>query len=103
MRENVVLIEQSFADAIAMIAAAKELPEEKRRHWTTSLRQVAKALDRPLEVIPARYSAVRADLINLHEVRRGSLPKPCKTTRATPRALCSTSRARKECPSTARR
>jgi hypothetical protein len=75
MRENVVLIEQSFADAIAMIAAAEELPEEKRRHWTTSLRQVAKALDRPLEVIPARYSAVRADLINLHEVPAGLTAK----------------------------
>ena len=75
MRENVVLIEQSFADAIAMIAAAEELPEEKRRHWATSLRQVAKALDRPLEVIPARYSAVRADLINLHEVPAGLTAK----------------------------
>jgi hypothetical protein len=75
MRENVVLIEQSFADAIAMIAAAEELPEDKRRHWATSLRQVAKALDRPLEVIPARYSAVRADLINLHELPAGLTAK----------------------------
>jgi hypothetical protein len=75
MRENVVLIEKSFADAIATIAAAEELPEEKRRHWATSLRQVAKALDRPLEVIPARYSAVRADLINLHEVPAGLTAK----------------------------
>jgi hypothetical protein len=75
MRENTLLIEQSFADAIAMIAAAEDLPEEKRRHWRTSLRQVAKALDRPLEVIPARYSAVRADLINLHEVPAGLTAK----------------------------
>src|SRR6202035_812288 len=67
MTEKSGLIETSFADAIAMIAAAKELPEQTRRHWVTSLRQSAKALDRPLEVIPARYSAVRADLINLHE------------------------------------
>jgi hypothetical protein len=75
MRENTLLIEKSFADAIAMIAAAEELPEEKRRHWATSLRQIAKALDRPLEVIPARYSAVRADLINLHEVPVGLTAK----------------------------
>ena len=75
MSENVVLIEKSFADAIAMIAAAEELPEEKRRHWTTSLRQVARAWGRPLEVIPARYSAVRADLINLHEVPAGLTAK----------------------------
>jgi hypothetical protein len=28
------------------------------------MRQIAKALDKPIEVIPARYSAVRADLAN---------------------------------------
>jgi hypothetical protein len=69
------LIEPSFADAIAIIAAADELPEQTRRHWATSLRQIAKALDRPLEVIPARYSAVRADLTNLHQVPAGLTAK----------------------------
>ena len=75
MHENTVLIEKSFADAIAMIAALEELPEQKRRHWTTSLRQIAKAWSKPLEIIPARYSAVRADLINLHEVPAGLTAK----------------------------
>jgi len=75
MRENAVLIEFSFADAITAIAASEDLPEQKRRHWSTSLRQIGKALDRPLEVIPARYSAVRADLINLHEVPAGLTAK----------------------------
>ena len=49
-----VLIEPSFADAIRMIVASDELPEQTRRHWATSLRQIAKALDKPLELIPAR-------------------------------------------------
>src|ERR1700720_4529885 len=75
MTENVVLIETSFADAIAIIAAAPELPEQTRRHWSSSLRQIAKALDKPLEVIPARYSAVRADLVHLHHVPAGLTPK----------------------------
>src|SRR6476660_9923131 len=75
MTEDPVLIETSFADAVAIIAAAQELPEQKRRHWTTSLRQIAKAFDKPLEVIPARYSAVRADLIQLHEVPAGLTSK----------------------------
>jgi hypothetical protein len=75
MRENAVLIECSFADAIKMIAASDELPEQKRRHWITSLRQIGKALDKPLEVIPARYSAVRADLVSLHEVPAGLTAK----------------------------
>jgi hypothetical protein len=65
------LIAMSFADAIEIIAAAIELPEQTRRHWTTSLRMIAKALDKPLEVIPARYSAVRADMAQLHEVPVG--------------------------------
>jgi len=66
-----VLIETSFLDAVATIAAADELPQQTRRHWTTSLRQVAKAMDKPLEVIPARLSAVRADLSRLHHVPAG--------------------------------
>ena len=51
MTENSILIETSFADAIAMIAAAQELPEQIRRHWATSMRQIAKAFDKPAEVI----------------------------------------------------
>jgi integrase len=75
MTEKTLLIEKSFADAIAMIAAAEELPEHTRRHWPTSLRKIAEALDKPLEVIPARYSAVRADLLNLHHVPAGFTAK----------------------------
>ena len=69
------LIETSFADAIVIIAKADELPEQTRRHWATSLRQIAKALDKPLEIIPARYSAVRADLAQLHQVPAGLTAK----------------------------
>jgi integrase len=71
MSQTPVLIETSFADAIAIIAAADELPKQTQRHWTTSLRQIAKALDKPLEVIPARLSAVRADLARLHHAPTG--------------------------------
>jgi hypothetical protein len=35
------------------------------------LRQIAKALDKPLEVVPARLSAVRADLAKLHHAPIG--------------------------------
>src|SRR5665811_1308766 len=75
MAEKPQLIETSFKEAVAIIAAASELPDDLRRHWATSLRGVAKALDRPLEVIPARYSAVRADLLNLHAVPAGLTAK----------------------------
>jgi integrase len=82
MSENPVLIETSFANAIGMIAGSTELPEQTRRHWTTSLRQIAKALDKPLEVIPARYSAVRADLIHLHHAPVGLTIKTLQNHRS---------------------
>jgi hypothetical protein len=75
MADTPILIETSFANAIAIIAAAEDLSAQTRRHWTTSLRQVARALDKPLEVIPARYSAVRADLGQLHQVPAGLTKK----------------------------
>jgi hypothetical protein len=75
MTETAGLIEASCADAIGMIAAAKELTEQTKRHWSTSIRQFAKAKDRPLEVIPARYSAVRNDLANWHHVPAGLTAK----------------------------
>jgi hypothetical protein len=75
MTQIPVLLEPSFADAIGIIAASAELPEQTRRHWATSLRQIAKALDKPLELIPARYSAISKDLAHLHEVPAGLTAK----------------------------
>jgi hypothetical protein len=75
MTEKPILIETSFADAVAIIAAASELPEQTRKHWVSSMRQIAKALDKPMEVIPARYSAIRADLLALHHVPAGLTAK----------------------------
>jgi hypothetical protein len=49
MTETPALIETSFADAIAIIVASSELTEQKRRHWATSLRWCAKAMNKPLE------------------------------------------------------
>jgi hypothetical protein len=82
MAENTILIETSFAQAIDIIMSSAELSEQKRRHWTTSLRQIGKALDRPLEVIPARYSAVRADLRGLHHAPLGLTPKTLQNHRS---------------------
>jgi hypothetical protein len=46
MSQTPVLIETSFVDAIAIIAGADELPQQTRRHWMTSLRRIAQALDK---------------------------------------------------------
>ena len=77
-----ILIEPSFAEAIEIIMASPELSEQTRRHWASSLRQIAKGLDRPLEVIPARYSAVRADLRGLHHAPLGMTPKTLQNHRS---------------------
>src|SRR5215469_4841771 len=71
MSQTPVLIETSFADAIMIIKASGELPKQTQCHWATSLRQIAKALDKPPEVIPARLRAVRGDLARLHHAPTG--------------------------------
>ena len=57
------------------IAAATDLSEETRRHWRSSLTGIAKAFDQPLELIPARYSAIRARMAALHHVPLDWAPK----------------------------
>jgi hypothetical protein len=47
---------------------------------------IAKALDKPLEVIPARYSAVRAAMAQLHEVPVGWTPKTLANHRSNAKA-----------------
>jgi hypothetical protein len=82
MSQTPVLIETSFFDAIEIIVAAEELPTQTRRHWTTSVRQIAKALDKPLEGIPARLTAIRADLAQLHHVPTGLTRKTLQNHRS---------------------
>ncbi len=65
------LLEPSFADAIAAIEQAKELPESKRTHWCCSLRMIAKALERPPESIAARWGAVALKINLLHHANSG--------------------------------
>src|SRR3982074_3930147 len=61
-------LELTFADAIMAIAAATDLPEQTRRHWRSSLTGIAKAFDQPIELIPARYSAIRGRMAALRHV-----------------------------------
>ena len=72
---DTALLEPSFADLIAAIAQAPELSEQRRRHWVCSLQQIAQFLDRPVTVIPARWSAVRRSVPQLHHARVGVTAK----------------------------
>lgn len=75
MTEKHIMLEPTFADAMMAIAAATELSEQTRRHWCSSLAGIARAFDQPPEMIPARYSAVRARMAALHSLPLGWVPK----------------------------
>ena len=81
-----VLLEPSFLDAIAGVEQSFDLPEQRRRHWSCSLRQIAKALDRPPAVIPARWSRVQIAISQLHHSRIGIGAKTLANHRANAKA-----------------
>jgi hypothetical protein len=86
MTLTATLFEPSFVDLIAAVEHATELSEQCRRHWVCSLRQLAKWLDRPVEVIPARWQAVRFSIGQLHHARVGVTAKTLSNHRSNVRA-----------------
>jgi integrase len=86
MTPTTTLFEPSFLDLIAAIAQAADLSEQRRRHWVCSLRQVAKWLDRPAAVIPARWHSVRFPVAQLHHARVGVTAKTLANHRSNVRA-----------------
>ena len=75
MTEKHTSLEPTFADAIMAITSATDLSAQTRRHWCSSLAGIAKAFDQPIQLIPARYSAVRARMAALHHVPLGWVAK----------------------------
>jgi hypothetical protein len=57
------------------IQDAADLSAGTKRHWVCSLRQIAKWLDRPVEVTPARWTAIRLQVGQLHHARLGVTAK----------------------------
>jgi hypothetical protein len=86
MTKTTTLLEPSFAVAIAAIDQAAELPEQTQRHWVCSLRQIAKWLDRPAELIPARWTSVRIAVSQLHHARVAVTAKTVANHKANLRA-----------------
>jgi integrase len=77
--------EPSLADAIAAIEKADELSPAKKRHWSTSLRQMGRYLDRPLALIPTRIAAIGPAVKELHPARIGVNAKTFANHRANAR------------------
>jgi hypothetical protein len=80
------LLEPSFVDLIAAIEQSAELSVERQRHWVCSSRQIAKWLDRPAAVIPARSFSVRILIGQLHHARVGVRSKTLANHKANVRA-----------------
>jgi len=78
--------EPSFADAMAAIDKAEDLSPTQKRHWLTSLRQMARYLDRPLSLIPTRIAAIAEAVKKLHPARLSVNPKTFINHRANARA-----------------
>ncbi len=79
-------LESSFADAIDAIEKAEDLSPSKRTHWLCSLRQIAKAIDRPPESIPARWLAVAHQVNQLHHANSGGTWKTLANHKANAKA-----------------
>ena len=80
------LIEPSMADALAAIEVAEDLSDDKRRHWMCSLRIVAKALGKPPQLVPARWTAVRIPISRLHHAQMDVTAKTLVNHRGNVRA-----------------
>jgi integrase len=85
MTEN-ALLEPSFADAAKAIEEAGNLPARTRSQWLCSLRQIAKAMDKPLDIIPARWTAARFPIGRLHHARVGMNAKTLANHKSNARA-----------------
>jgi integrase len=75
MTEPMVVLEPTFSVAMTAIEDAADLSAGIKRHWVCSLRQIAKWLNRPVEVTPARWTAIRLPVGQLHQARLGVTAK----------------------------
>lgn len=79
---DATLHEPSFADLLSALADAPDLDGERRRHWLCSVRRIARWLDRPLDLLPARWTGVRVMVAQLHHVPLGVTAKTLANHRA---------------------
>src|SRR5204863_5751407 len=81
-----VLLEPSFADVAKAIETATDLPVRVRSYWLCALRQIAKAMDKPWETIPARWTAARFAIGRLHHALVGANAKTLANHKSNARA-----------------
>ena len=82
----VPLQEPSFADALAAIDAAEDLPNARREQWACALRRLAKALGKEPWELAARWTAARWLVAPLHHAQLGLEPRTLDNYRASAKA-----------------
>lgn len=80
------LIEPSLADALTLITNDPLLAESKRTQWRCSIRRIAAWIDRPLENLPARLTALRQPVDRLNAARLGVSQKTLSNHKSSLRA-----------------
>jgi len=75
MPDKQTLLEPSFVEAITAIEQSSDLTKSMKRHWVCSLRQIGGWLDRPFELVPARWTSIRLPVSQLHHARLGVTAK----------------------------
>ena len=83
---STTLLEPSFTDAIRLIKDASDVADHQRQHWRCSLRRIADGLDRPPELIPARWTSIRMQVAKLHPARMELSAKTLANHKANVRA-----------------
>jgi hypothetical protein len=69
------LHEASFEEAVVLIAKDPHLTADVKTHWPCSLRRLAAFLDRPMALVPARWTGVRIPASRLKATRLGVTQK----------------------------
>ena len=95
---DIALLEPSFADAAAAIAADPDLAADVKTHWCCSLRRVAVFLDRPMILIPARWTAVRVPTDRLEAAGLGVIAKTLSNHLSNVRAALAWMQKEKRAP-----
>ena len=69
------LMELSLSEALTSIENDPSLTPSRKTQWACSIRRVAEWLDRPLETLPARLTALRQPVARLNAARLDVTPK----------------------------
>jgi integrase len=79
------LLEPSFANAIRAIESSTDVTALQKTHWSCSLRQIARLMERPTECLAARWTAVRIPIAALHHAMAGRREKTLQNHKANVR------------------